>query len=168
MDTTNAVARLIGRGTTTQTITETVPFLPLESGPALQLVQLVGLLKPRKLILSLESVIPSLCLVLHGGILTVMTGGGVLIGLTIIAGVGLLIPLNHGTLLHKGPRDRPPKPPIPQKELPFLQAEVHVPVPEAGRPARIQSAAPAVPEAAGTWSLTNCFFLEMGSKTFGA
>lgn len=153
----NAVALSIGRGTTTRTITETVPFLPLESGPALQLVRLVAVLKPRSLISSLEFVIPSLCLVPHGGILTVTTGGGVLIGLTIIAGVDLLIPRNHGTLLHKGPRDRPPKPPIPQKELLFPQAEVRVRVPEADRPARIQSAAPVVPEVAGRFILTNCF-----------
>lgn len=145
----NAVALLTGRGITTQTITETVPFLPLELGLALQLARLVGLLTPQKLILSLEFVILSLCLVLHGEILTAMTGGDVLTELTIIAGVDLLIPRNHGTLLHKGPQDRPPKPPIPPKEPLSLQAEAHVPVPEADRPARIQSAAPAVPEVAG-------------------
>lgn len=148
-DTTNAVALLIGRGTTTRTITETVPFLPLELGPALQLVLLVGALTRQNLILSLESVIPSLCLVLLVGILTATIGDDASIGLTIIAGVDLLIPRNHDTLLHKGPRDRPPKPPIPQKELLFLQAGVHDHVPEADRPARIQSAAPAVQEAAG-------------------
>lgn len=157
MDTTNAVALSIGRDTTTQTITATVPFLPLELGPALQLVRLVGVSRHQNLILSLESVIPSLCLVPHAGILTVMTGDGASIGLTIIAGVDLLIPRNHGTLLRKEPRDRPPKPPIPRKELLFLQAEVRVHVPEADRPAQIQSAAPAVPEVAGRWILMNCF-----------
>lgn len=156
-DTTNEVALSIGRGTTTQTIIETAPFLQLESEPALQLARLAGRLTPQKVILSLESVIPSLCLVPLGGTLTGMTGGGVLIGLTIIVGVVLLIPHNHGTLLHKGPRDRPLKPPIPPKELLFLRAEAHVHVPEADRPARIQSAAPAVPEAGGRWILPNCF-----------
>lgn len=156
MDTMNAVVLSTGRGITTQTITGTVPFLPLESGPALQLAPLVGLLTPQKLILSLESAIPSLCLVLHDGILTAMTGGDALIELTIIAGVDLLIPRNHGTLLHKGPRDRPPKPPIPPKELPSLQAEAHVPVPEVDRPARIRSAAPVALEVAGWWMLTHC------------
>lgn len=157
-DTTSAVALLIGRGTTTRTITETVLFLPLESGPAPLLVRLVGGLTPQNLILSLESVIPSLCLGPPGETRTAMTGDGVLIELTIIAEVGRLIPLNHGTLLHRGPRDRPPKHPIPQKELLFLQAEVHVHVPEADRPALIRSAAPAVPEVAGRWCWVFFFF----------
>lgn len=157
MDTTNAVALSIGRGTTTRTITATVPFLLLELGPALQLVQLVRVLRPQNLTLSLEFVIPSLCLVPHAGILTAMTGDGVSIGLTIIAEVDLLILHNRGTLLPKEPRDRPPKPPIPQNEPLFLQAEGRVHVPEADRPARIQSAAPAVLEVAGRWILMNCF-----------
>lgn len=146
----NVVALLIGRGTTTQTITVTVPCLPLGSAPAQLLVQLVGASTPQKLTLNPESVIPSPCQALRAGTPTAMIGGVASIGITTIVAAGPLTPRSHGTPLPKGPLDRPQKPLTHPKGQPSLQVEVHARDHAADHPAQTQSAAPAAPAVAGS------------------
>lgn len=146
MDTMSAVALSTDSVTTTLIITVIVLCLLLLAQGA---VPSGGALRHQTHILTLEFETPSLLLMLHDVTSTEMTEDDVLIELTITAEADHLIPPSQDTLPHNGPRDRPPKLPIPLKELLCPLGEAHVLNPAADLQALILSAAPAVQAVAG-------------------
>lgn len=140
MDTMTAVALSTDSVTTTLIITEiALCSLLLDKGAAL----LGEASRHQTHILTLEFETPLLSLILHDVTYTEMTEDDELIEPIITAGADHLIPHSLGTLPHNGPRDKPPKLLIPQKELLCPLGEAHDLDHAADLQARILSAAPA-------------------------